>query len=113
MKIIQFIGALIICWLWLDHPAQAHKEPDSLCPRVAISPHCPMDGVCPKSMTIVMPVERVCDNEPPVPGVFNCDVPKNCSDMISNDEALFYLNTCGQGRLDWDGDGEPCESRSY
>ncbi|MDF7774277.1 SH3 domain-containing protein [Sphingomonas sp. AOB5] len=33
-----------------------------------------------------------------------------CGQMNSCAEAYHYLNTCGVGRLDGDGDGVPCES---
>jgi Excalibur calcium-binding domain len=42
---------------------------------------------------------------------FTCAVRKSkCNDMISCDEAKFYLNSCGMARLDGDGDGRPCNA---
>ncbi len=40
-----------------------------------------------------------------------CGAKRTCSEMQSCAEALFYLEHCGLGRLDGDGDGAPCESR--
>lgn len=39
-----------------------------------------------------------------------CGSKRYCREMNSCDEAMFYLNQCGLGRLDGDGDGVPCES---
>ena len=39
-----------------------------------------------------------------------CGSKRYCREMNSCDEAMFYLNECGLGRLDGDGDGVPCES---
>ena len=39
-----------------------------------------------------------------------CGTKRYCREMSSCDEAMFYLNECGVGRLDGDGDGVPCES---
>src|SRR5438067_2300906 len=33
-----------------------------------------------------------------------------CGDMVSCEEARFYLNQCGVRSLDRDGDGVPCKS---
>ena len=41
---------------------------------------------------------------------FDCSPRKNCSTMVSCEEAYYHLNTCGNGRLDRDKDGIPCES---
>lgn len=35
---------------------------------------------------------------------------KTCGEMASCEEAHFYLNECGMGKLDKDDDGVPCES---
>jgi endonuclease YncB( thermonuclease family) len=42
---------------------------------------------------------------------FECGAKRTCSEMQSCAEALFYLEHCGLGRIDGDGDGAPCESR--
>lgn len=39
-----------------------------------------------------------------------CGSKTTCAEMSSCDEAMYFLNTCGQRRLDRDGDGIPCES---
>ncbi|OYU34833.1 excalibur calcium-binding domain-containing protein [Novosphingobium sp. PASSN1] len=39
-----------------------------------------------------------------------CEGKRYCREMNSCAEANFYLNQCGVGRLDGDGDGIPCES---
>ncbi|MBZ5486883.1 excalibur calcium-binding domain-containing protein [Halomonas aquamarina] len=41
---------------------------------------------------------------------FSCDTRKTCGQMSSCDEAMFHLLQCGNGRLDGDNDGVPCES---
>lgn len=38
-----------------------------------------------------------------------CGGKRTCGEMDSCAEANFYLDTCGVGRLDGDGDGVPCE----
>lgn len=40
----------------------------------------------------------------------SCGAKWKCGQMNSCEEANFYLNQCGLGRLDGDGDGVPCES---
>jgi hypothetical protein len=40
----------------------------------------------------------------------SCGSKRYCREMESCDEARFYLERCGLGRLDGDGDGVPCES---
>ncbi len=47
---------------------------------------------------------------PPPPGNFSCNPRKNCGQMSTCDEAKFHLNQCGNGGLDRDKDGIPCES---
>lgn len=39
-----------------------------------------------------------------------CGTKWKCGQMDSCAEAVHYLNDCGVGRLDGDGDGVPCES---
>ncbi len=125
VKLLNLGVALLVTTsaLWLAQPAQAHKLPDSLCPVVSESQYCSWEGVCPK-VKVLRPViiTHPCNNPSAgtglgegdgLPAQFSCDVKKNCGDMTSNDEALFYLNTCGKTRLDWDLDGEPCESNTY
>ncbi len=41
---------------------------------------------------------------------FSCSVRKTCGQMSSCAEARYHLETCGNGRLDRDNDGVPCES---
>ena len=40
----------------------------------------------------------------------SCGTKWKCGQMDSCAEAYHYLNDCGVGRLDGDGDGVPCES---
>ena len=40
----------------------------------------------------------------------SCGSKHLCRQMNSCEEAYHYLNECGVGRLDGDGDGVPCES---
>lgn len=42
---------------------------------------------------------------------YSCDTPAPyCKEMSSCEEAKFYLNQCGIGKLDRDSDGIPCEN---
>ncbi|NVE93176.1 excalibur calcium-binding domain-containing protein [Halomonas titanicae] len=41
---------------------------------------------------------------------FSCSARKTCGAMASREEAMFHLTQCGNGRLDGDSDGVPCES---
>jgi len=41
---------------------------------------------------------------------FACGHKSQCSEMVSCEEARFYLKTCAARRLDGDSDGVPCES---
>ncbi|MBN6065533.1 excalibur calcium-binding domain-containing protein [Aggregatibacter actinomycetemcomitans] len=41
---------------------------------------------------------------------FSCDERKYCKEMRSCAEAKYHLNVCGEGRLDRDNDGIPCEN---
>jgi endonuclease YncB( thermonuclease family) len=40
---------------------------------------------------------------------FSCGSKRYCRQMVSCEEAKFYLNQCGLYKLDKDGDGVPCE----
>lgn len=41
---------------------------------------------------------------------YTCSRKRTCGQMISCEEAKFYLNTCGIYKLDRNNDGVPCES---
>ena len=41
---------------------------------------------------------------------FSCDERKYCKEMRSCAEAKYHFNVCGEGRLDRDNDGIPCEN---
>lgn len=43
------------------------------------------------------------------PQKFTCGTKRYCKEMISCEEAEFYLKECGLTSLDGDGDGVPCE----
>lgn len=52
------------------------------------------------------------DNPPPQEYSFPdfaCQGKKNCSEVISCEEAKFYMRKCTGTNLDPDGDGVPCE----
>lgn len=53
--------------------------------------------------TVIVPTPTPTSNS-------SCSPRKNCTEMSSCDEAYYYLNVCGDGRLDSDNDGIPCES---
>ena len=40
---------------------------------------------------------------------FNCMGKRYCSEMLSCEEAKFYMRNCPETELDPDGDGVPCE----
>lgn len=42
---------------------------------------------------------------------FQCEGKTHCSQMVSCDEAMFYLAHCPGTEMDGDGDGIPCESQ--
>ena len=42
-------------------------------------------------------------------GRFSCSGKQHCSQMLSCDEARFYIAKCPDTKMDGDGDGEPCE----
>ncbi len=44
------------------------------------------------------------------PKIFTCGTKTYCREMVSCEEARFYLRSCGLSRLDGDNDGIPCES---
>ncbi len=44
------------------------------------------------------------------PKAFTCGSKLYCREMVTCEEALFYLRSCGLARLDGDNDGIPCES---
>ena len=46
----------------------------------------------------------------PKPAPFECGAKRHCQEMISCEEARFYLTHCGAKRLDGDGNGRPCEA---
>ncbi|TFH84777.1 endonuclease [Billgrantia azerbaijanica] len=46
----------------------------------------------------------------PESSLFSCSPRKTCGTMASCEEAMFHLQQCGNGRLDRDNDGIPCES---
>ena len=48
--------------------------------------------------------------EAPTQSGGSCGAKWKCGQMNSCSEAYHYLNECGLGRLDGDGDGVPCES---
>lgn len=45
-----------------------------------------------------------------VSSALTCETRKFCSQMSSCEEAMYHLNTCGNTRLDGNGDGVPCEA---
>ena len=45
----------------------------------------------------------------PTSSPYSCATKKSCTEMTSCQEAYYHLNTCGNGSLDRDKDGVPCE----
>ncbi|WP_372239854.1 excalibur calcium-binding domain-containing protein [Pseudomonas sp. A-1] len=41
---------------------------------------------------------------------YSCSTKKTCGQMSSCEEAKFHLQQCGNGRLDGNNDGVPCEA---
>jgi hypothetical protein len=49
--------------------------------------------------------------QPPPPAApFTCAGKHKCAEMVSCEEARFYLTTCGVSSLDGNHDGAPCEA---
>lgn len=48
------------------------------------------------------------DDQPQEP-TFVCDGRTHCSQMRSEEEAIFFINNCPNTRMDGNHDGEPCE----
>lgn len=46
----------------------------------------------------------------PTSSPYSCASKKTCTEMASCEEAYYHLNTCGNGSLDRNNDGVPCES---
>jgi hypothetical protein len=42
---------------------------------------------------------------------FRCEGQTHCSEMVSCEEATFYLRNCPGTKMDGDEDGIPCESQ--
>lgn len=61
-----------------------------------------------QSKATALPVQRVSLTSEA--GAFNCSTRKTCGQMVSCAEAQFHLQQCGNGRLDADRDGVPCEA---
>ncbi|MCP5158517.1 MAG: excalibur calcium-binding domain-containing protein [Gammaproteobacteria bacterium] len=56
------------------------------------------------------PVERLTAVQPVTEEAAGCSPNKRtCKDMVSCEEAKFYLQQCDRPRLDRDKDGVPCE----
>lgn len=71
-------------------------------------------GGCPATHPVPSPVSAS-PTPPSTPGQSSSDHPScspsvTCGSLSSCDEALYFLNSCGQKRLDRDSDGIPCES---
>jgi hypothetical protein len=58
----------------------------------------------PQPKVLPVPVERDTAN-------FRCEGKTHCSQMISCEEATFYLRSCPGTQMDGDNDGIPCESQ--
>jgi cold shock CspA family protein len=42
---------------------------------------------------------------------YRCEGKVHCSEMVSCEEAAFYVQNCPGTKMDGDGDGKPCEDR--
>ncbi|MDQ5948434.1 MAG: hypothetical protein QG651_928 [Pseudomonadota bacterium] len=42
---------------------------------------------------------------------FTCDGRTHCSQMVSKEEAIYFITHCPNTKMDGDGDGEPCEDQ--
>lgn len=70
------------------------------------------------STSVPAPVQPVIPAQPVKPApkpslpnaAYTCGAKRYCTQMITCDEAKFYLNQCGLDKLDKDGDGRPCEN---
>lgn len=43
--------------------------------------------------------------------IFSCEGKVYCSEMVSCEEAMFYIRNCPGTKMDGDADGIPCESQ--
>jgi hypothetical protein len=77
--------------------AGASDSADSPTPAVADAPE-PIDDTVAVDTSLLESSQKSCGSK------------RLCRQMNSCAEAMHYLNDCGVGRLDGDGDGVPCES---
>lgn len=88
-----------VCWVAQRYLSESEPEPE---PEL-VSPSRPMRMLSPPSSD---PFESA----PSRRSGPSCGTKWKCGQMDSCAEAYHYLNDCGVGRLDGDGDGVPCES---
>jgi hypothetical protein len=80
-------------------------------PPVALAVKQPSPPVESIRVAPALPVEpQVSYSEPQKTEGLSCGSKRLCRQMNSCSDAMHYLNDCGIGRLDGDGDGVPCES---
>jgi Excalibur calcium-binding domain len=62
------------------------------------------------STSIISPAQAATSELDEQTNQFSCSGKRTCKQMLSCDEAKFYLKTCGVKSLDGDQDGVPCNS---
>jgi len=66
-----------------------------------------VDNVSNSTVEPKTPIQPIPQSKPK----FTCSGKRHCGQMISRDEAEFYLNNCPHEGMDGDGDGVPCEQQ--
>jgi len=69
------------------------------------------ENALPRAEELQTVVERSSPGTVLEPPRFECDGRIYCSDMISCEEATFFVRNCPGTKMDGDGDGVPCESQ--
>lgn len=82
-------------------PNGAHRHEFEAADRNSPTPACSSSG-----QSVPPPQQSVTRSQ----SSFSCGPRKNCGQMSSCAEARFHFIQCGNGRLDGDNDGIPCES---
>ncbi|MFZ9311000.1 MAG: cold shock domain-containing protein [Arenimonas sp.] len=57
------------------------------------------------------PIESALSKHSEAAPAFACDGRIHCSEMRSEEEAIFFIQNCPNTKMDGDGDGQPCESQ--
>jgi Excalibur calcium-binding domain len=96
---------------WVKGVAQKLKLPLTFLPGTEHKPKAKkQNGMDELQKPVPSDRNAVPKTETKVGGEFTCSGKRRCGEMLSCDEAKFYLKTCGVKSLDGDQDGVPCNS---